>query len=119
LSRPRHPRRHIAFPLGALAHARIAPAAAAGGAEGELVARLERNSRRLLQALRAAVVAREHSLVDRAGLAAGKAPGRILGALVVDVGDALLQRAISEIGDEPAEKLAGAATIVAQRRLLS
>src|SRR5205823_10693432 len=47
-------------------------------------------------------------------LAATESPGRILGALVVHVGDACLQRAIGEIDAEPAAVCAGATGIGAQ-----
>ena len=66
----------------------------------------------------AAVVADQHRLVDGAGLAAGEPPGRILRALVVDVGDAFLQRPIGQIDAEPAAMLAGAAGIRAQGKAL-
>src|SRR4029450_363477 len=101
-----------------VAPARIAPAAASGGTEGEPVARRELNPSRLAQPLLAAVVADQHRLVDGAGLAAGKAPGGILRAPVVDVGDALLQGRIGQIDAEPTAMLAGAAGIRAQRETL-
>ena len=73
---------------------------------------------RLAQPLLAAVVPDQHRLVDGAGLAAGEAPGRILRALVVDVGDALLQRPIGQVDAEPAAMLPGAAGIRAQGKAL-
>src|SRR5207244_2855394 len=53
-----------------VARARIAPAAAARGAEGEAVARLQRHAGRLQELLLAAVAAREDRLVDGGRLAA-------------------------------------------------
>src|SRR5262245_47741468 len=98
---PRRLRRDIAaadvgFERAPVAPARVAPAAAAGGAEGEPVARLELHPGRLAQPLLAAVAPDQHCLVDRAGLAAAEPPGRVLRALVVDVGDAPLQRPIGQ-----------------------
>src|SRR5262249_29004189 len=105
----------VALDRRALAPARIAPSAAAGGAEGEPVAWPERDAGRLEKRRGAAVAPRQPRLVARARPAAVQPPGRILGALAVHVGNRLLQRAIGELDAEPAAMLAGAAGIGAQR----
>src|SRR5262245_54293118 len=107
----------VALDLLAAALERIAPATAACRAEGEPVAGLELQAGRLAQPLLGAVAPDEDGLVDGAGFAAGKSPGRILGALVVHVGHAFLQRTIGQIDAEPAAMPAGAAGIRAQREL--
>src|SRR5262245_22490710 len=102
--------------LAGSALTRIAPTTASCRAEGEPIARLELHAGLLHQLLPTAFVANEHRLVHRAALAAVQAPGRILRALVVHVGDAFLQRAIRQVDTEPAAMLAGAAGIRAQRK---
>src|SRR5215467_8910202 len=72
-------RRHPHRP--AVAEGRIAPAAAAGGAEDQAVARLHRHAGRLEELLFSAVAAHQNSFVDGAGPAAVEPPRRILGAL--------------------------------------
>src|SRR5262245_56935749 len=74
----------------AVALPRIAPPAAAGGAEGEPVAGLERDGGRVEELRRAAVTPRQAGFVDRPRLAAAQPPGRLLGAAATDRGDALL-----------------------------
>src|SRR5258707_1475734 len=83
---PRRLRRHV--PLGnivcdraAVAQARVAPAAAAGGAEDEAVARLHPHARRLEELLFDAVAAHPKGFVDGASLSAVEAPRAILGAV--------------------------------------
>src|SRR5215471_11559242 len=84
----------------AVALPRIAPPAAAGGAEGEPVAGLERDAGRLQELRRAAVAPRQDGFVDRARLAATQPPRRILGAIAIHVRNALLQCAVGEIDAE-------------------
>ena len=62
--------------------------------------------------------ANKRRFVDGAGLAAVEAPGRILGALAIDVGDAGLQRPIGDFDAETAAMEARAAGIGAQREAL-
>src|SRR5579859_6826712 len=56
--------------LVAGAQARVAPAAATGGAEDEAITRLHRHARGLEELLLAAIASLEHGLVDGSGLAA-------------------------------------------------
>src|SRR5882672_347234 len=73
--------------LAPAAQARIAPAAAAGGAEDQAVARLHRYARRLEEPLFAAVAPHQHGFVDGTGAAAVEPPGRVLGAFAIHVGE--------------------------------
>src|SRR5260221_13593766 len=83
------PLRNIVCDRAAVAQARVAPAAAAGGAEDEAVARLHRHARRLEELLFDPVAGHQNGVVDGAWLAAVEAPGRILCGLPVYVWESL------------------------------
>src|SRR5215472_8461458 len=105
--------RHISFrdilrDLAAVAQARVAPAAAAGGAKDQAVAGLHRHACRLEELLLGAVAAHQNGFVDGTRLAAVEPPGRILGALAVHVGESLAERAIGQLNPKPAAMTAGA-----------
>src|SRR5438876_11360170 len=118
--RARHvARSNVRVDLRARPPARVAPPAAAGGAEGETVAGRKRNAGCLAQVLAAAVRARHHGFIDGSGRPTMQAPRRILGALAIHIGNAVPQRAIGEFDAEPAAMLAGPAGVRAQRELLN
>src|SRR5258708_15538353 len=102
----------------ALARACVAPAAAAGGEEGQPVAGFERHAGRLQKFLLAAVAARENRLVHRRRLPALQAPRRVLDAFAVDVRRRLLQGTVDELDAESAAMPAGTAAVGAQREAL-
>src|SRR5258707_4106513 len=104
---PRRLRRHV--PLrnivrdrAAVAQARVAPAAAAGGAEDEAVAWLHRHACRLEELLFGAVAAHQNGFVDGARLAAVEPPPRILCALAVDVCWRFSERPVGQLDPKPA-----------------
>src|SRR5262249_24188828 len=120
---PRRLRRHVSFrniihDLAAVAQAWVAPAAAAGGAEDQAVARLHRHAFRLEELLFGAVAPHKNRLIDSARLAAVESPGRILGALAVHVGEGLAERPIGHVDAAPVGRAAGAAGVLAQREAL-
>src|SRR5579871_3073135 len=62
-----------------VAQTRLAPSAAAGGAEDQAIARLHRHIRRLEEILFGAVAPNQHGFVDGTRPAAVEPPGRVLG----------------------------------------
>src|SRR5262249_25061679 len=92
----------------------IAVTTAAGGEEGDAVAGGDLDLGDLLHRGFAAVGAADETLIDGARLAAMQAPGRIAGAIEVDVGPALLQQLVGQLDAEPAAEFAGAAGVNTQ-----
>src|ERR1700676_3926994 len=93
--------RHIVGDLAPVAQARIAPTAAAGGAEDQAVARLHRHARRLEKPLLGAVAPHQDRLVDGAGPAAIEPPRRVLGALAIHICQRLAESPIGQFDPEP------------------
>src|SRR5258708_6779048 len=102
----------------ALARACVAPAAAAGGEEGQPVAGFERHAGRLQKFLLAAVAAGETGLVPRGGLPARQPPGGAFDAFAVDVRGRFLRGRVEELDAGPAASPAGTADVGAQREAL-
>src|SRR5258705_3030762 len=93
-------------------------AAAAGGEEGHHVAGRERDLGALQHHLLGAVGAPHDGGVGGARAAAMQTPGRIDGALAIDVGLAGLQHAVADFEPEPAAEAAGTAGVAAERMLI-